>query len=203
MIWEKGSAIMANGVAIMPLARNTRKDVQVFALSRMATPIGRALVATDGEGRLRVFEWEDHEARMQGLLDRFYGAGRARLAEGIAGRTAKPVLDRLKAYFNGDLAAIDTIPADSAGTNFQREVWKTLRAIPAGETWSYARLAKTIGRPAAVRAVGFANGANPISVVVPCHRVIGSNGSLTGYGGGLERKAWLLRHEGASFKAAA
>ncbi|HVY98541.1 MAG TPA: methylated-DNA--[protein]-cysteine S-methyltransferase [Dongiaceae bacterium] len=194
---------MANGVAIMPPARRAEPEALSFALSRLATPIGVALVATDDQGRLRVFEWEDHAARMQGLLDRFYGAGRARLVEGVGGGTARPVLGRLKAYFAGDLAAIDDIAAESAGTEFQRKVWKMLRRIPAGETWSYNRLAKRVGRPDAVRAVGAANGANPISVVVPCHRVIGANGSLTGYGGGLERKAWLLRHEGARVDAAA
>jgi methylated-DNA-[protein]-cysteine S-methyltransferase len=192
---------MANGVAIMPPARKAATPPQTFALSRLSTPIGNALVATDDDGKLRIFEWEDFEDRMQSLLDRFYGAGRVRLAEGVGGKAAKPVLDRLKAYFAGDIAAIDAIPAESAGTDFQCKVWKTLRQIPAGETWSYARLAKRIGRPEAVRAVGFANGANPISVVVPCHRVIGSNGSLTGYGGGLARKAWLLRHEGAAIDA--
>ena len=194
---------MANGVAIMRRLGKPKPETLSFALSRMPTPIGAALVATDAEGRLRVFEWEDYADRMQSLLDRFYGPGRARLVEGAGGNTAKPVLNRLRAYFAGDIAAIDTIEAESAGTDFQRMVWKTLRAIPAGETWSYSRLAKRIGRPDAVRAVGFANGANPISVVVPCHRVIGADGSLTGYGGGLERKAWLLRHEGARFKAAA
>jgi methylated-DNA-[protein]-cysteine S-methyltransferase len=135
---------------------------------------------------------------MQALLDRFYGPGRAQLVEGVVGKTAKPVLDRLKAYFAGDIAAIEDIPAESGGTEFQRKCWKMLRKIPAGKTWSYNQLARRIGRPAAVRAVGAANGANPISVVVPCHRVIGADGSLTGYGGGLDRKLWLLRHEGAS-----
>ena len=194
---------MANGIAIMPTMRKAKPQPQTFALSRMTTPIGAALVATDDEGRLRVFEWQDYEARMQSLLDRFYGLGRAQLVEGIGGNRAKPVLDRLKAYFAGDIAAIDAIPADSAGTDFQRKVWKTLRKIPAGETWSYNRLARRIGRPEAIRAVGAANGANPISVVVPCHRVIGANGSLTGYGGGLDRKAWLLRHEGVRLEDAA
>ena len=191
---------MANGIAIMPPVRKATPQPQIFALSRLPTPIGAALVATDDEGRLRVFEWEDYEHRMQNLLDRFYGAGRAHLVEGIGAKTAKTVLERLKAYFAGDIAAIDDIPADSAGTDFQRKVWQTLRKIPAGKTWSYNQLAQRIGRPAAIRAVGAANGANPISVVVPCHRVIGANGALTGYGGGLDRKRWLLRHEGVSLE---
>jgi methylated-DNA-[protein]-cysteine S-methyltransferase len=195
-MWEKGAAAMANGVPIMSPARNAQSETLLFTLSRLATPIGAALVVTDAQGKLRVFEWQDHEDRMQSLLDRFYGVGRTHLEEGIGGKAAKPVLERLKAYFAGDIAAIDAIPADSAGTDFQRKCWKMLRKIPAGETWSYNRLARRIGHPAAVRAVGAANGANPISVVVPCHRVIGANGSLTGYGGGLDRKRWLLRHEG-------
>ena len=104
------------------------------------------------------------------------------------------------AYFAGDIHAIDDIPTATAGTAFQREVWRALRAIPAAETISYGQLAQRIGRPRAVRAVGLANGSNPVGVVVPCHRVIGANGSLTGYGGGLHRKEWLLAHERAHTK---
>jgi methylated-DNA-[protein]-cysteine S-methyltransferase len=102
----------------------------------------------------------------------------------------------LAAYFAGDLAAIDGLPlAEAIGTPFQRAVWGALRAIPCGETRSYGEQARAIGRPSAVRAVGLANGANPICIVVPCHRVIGSTGALVGYGGGVERKRWLLAHE--------
>ena len=101
----------------------------------------------------------------------------------------------MKRYFDGELAAINELPVRTAGTPFQRDVWRALREIPHGTTVSYGKLAKQIGRPNAVRAVGLANGSNPIGVVVPCHRVIGSNGSLTGYGGGIERKRWLLDHE--------
>jgi methylated-DNA-[protein]-cysteine S-methyltransferase len=168
----------------------------IFALSRLETPIGVALVATDIEGRLRVFDWEDCAERMQRGLDRIYRAsGGVRLDDGIA--AAWPVRDRLTAFFKGDLAAIDAIPVESAGTPFQRKVWAVLRRIPAGRTWTYTEVAAGAGRPEAVRAAGAANGLNPISVVVPCHRVIGADGSLTGYGGGLHRKQWLLRHEGA------
>jgi methylated-DNA-[protein]-cysteine S-methyltransferase len=101
----------------------------------------------------------------------------------------------LRAYFDGDLAAIDRLKVATGGTDFQKSVWKALRQIACGETMTYSMLAQRIGRPTAVRAVGNANGDNPISVVVPCHRVIGTNGSLTGYGGGIERKHWLLAHE--------
>jgi methylated-DNA-[protein]-cysteine S-methyltransferase len=171
-----------------------------FALSRLETPIGVALIAIDDQGRLRVFDWEDRAERMQRGLDRIYRAtGGVRLDESVA--TGWPVRDRLKAFFAGDLAAIDAIPVESAGTPFQRAVWKALRKIPAGRTWTYTELAARAGKPAAVRAAGAANGLNPISVVVPCHRVIGTDGSLTGYGGGIPRKEWLLTHEGAAFKA--
>jgi methylated-DNA-[protein]-cysteine S-methyltransferase len=163
-----------------------------FTLCRLSTPLGTMLVATDDQQRLRVLDWETHTERMQRLLDRQYGKGVVRLAPGPA---PEPLARKLAAYFAGDARAIDDIAVETGGTPFQRAVWAALRAIPAGETWSYSRLAAHIGRPAAVRAVGLANGANPIGVVVPCHRVIGANGGLTGYGGGIDRKAWLLDHE--------
>jgi methylated-DNA-[protein]-cysteine S-methyltransferase len=165
-----------------------------FFIERAPTPTGVMLLLTDEKERLRALDWEDHEARMRRLLRLHYGdsvglepragASKARLA--------------LEAYFGGALAAIDALEVETGGTAFQREVWAALRAIPVGQTTSYGRLAQAIGRPKAVRAVGMANGANPIGIVVPCHRVIGADSSLTGYGGGLERKRWLLRHEGAS-----
>lgn len=101
------------------------------------------------------------------------------------------------AYFGGDLDALTDLPVAVRGTAFETAVWQALRQIPVGHTWSYAALAASLGRPKAVRAVGRANGKNPVGLVVPCHRVIGADGRLVGYGGGLERKAWLLRHEGA------
>jgi len=101
----------------------------------------------------------------------------------------------MTAYFAGDLAVIDRLPVRTGGTGFQRAVWQALRGIPCGTMVTYTELARRIGRPTAVRAVGHANGANPVGIVVPCHRVIGSGGSLTGYGGGIERKSWLLTHE--------
>jgi methylated-DNA-[protein]-cysteine S-methyltransferase len=104
--------------------------------------------------------------------------------------------ERVRAYFDGDLAAIDSLPADGGGTEFQRRVWAELRRIPCGTAVSYGEIAKCLGNPNAMRAVGLANGRNPIAIVVPCHRVIGADGSLTGYGGGMARKKWLLAHEG-------
>jgi O-6-methylguanine DNA methyltransferase len=106
-----------------------------------------------------------------------------------------PVTEALTAYFDGDLRALDAVPTVTGGTDFQRSVWAALRDIPPGETEGYGQLAARIGRPSASRAVGAANGANPVAIIVPCHRVIGASGSLTGFGGGLSRKAWLLEHE--------
>jgi methylated-DNA-[protein]-cysteine S-methyltransferase len=105
-------------------------------------------------------------------------------------------VEQLRAYFAGELTAFD-LPLAMHGTEFQRRVWAGLLEIPYGETMSYGELAAHVGSPGASRAVGLANGRNPVAIVVPCHRVIGADGSLTGYGGGLERKTWLLEHEAA------
>jgi methylated-DNA-[protein]-cysteine S-methyltransferase len=106
------------------------------------------------------------------------------------------VVAQLEAYFAGTLTGFD-VPLALAGTDFQRRVWAALREIPYGETISYGELARRVGSPGAARAVGLANGRNPVGIIVPCHRVIGADGSLTGYGGGLPRKVWLLEHETA------
>ena len=161
-------------------------------IDRIRTPIGELAIVADEAGRLRAIEWTDHDDRMHDSFRLHYDK------DGYALKTARNpggCSAVLRAYFDGELAAIDTLKVATGGTDFQKRVWKALRRIPCGETISYARLAERIGRPSAVRAVGTANGANPISVVVPCHRVVGTNGSLTGYGGGLERKRWLLAHE--------
>jgi methylated-DNA-[protein]-cysteine S-methyltransferase len=164
---------------------------QTFSLEHMETPTGPMLVVTDDTGCLRALDWQDHEARMMRLLGRHYGPA-VKLRE----RDGRSVpLRALEAYFDGDLEAIARLPAAHNGTDFQRAVWDALRRIPTGETRSYAELAAQIGKPGAARAVGLANGSNPVAIVVPCHRVIGANSSLTGYGGGIERKRWLLAHE--------
>jgi methylated-DNA-[protein]-cysteine S-methyltransferase len=162
---------------------------------RIHTPIGELLLVADRDGNLRAVGWIEHEPRMRQLLARHYGETGIRLEPA---RNPKGLTDAVSAYFAGELTAIDTLPVETAGTSFQREVWRALREIPCGSTISYAQLAERIGRPTAVRAVGLANGSNPVGVVVPCHRVIGSDGSLTGYGGGIERKRWLLAHENAA-----
>jgi methylated-DNA-[protein]-cysteine S-methyltransferase len=167
---------------------------EVFRLwmDRIHTPIGEMLVVADDDGNLRAVDWTDHEERMYRLLRAHYRDRDVRI---MSGRNLNGLTDRIRRYFRGELEAIDSLPVETSGTPFQREVWRALREIPCGTTTTYARLAERIGRPTAVRAVGLANGSNPVGVVVPCHRVIGSDGSLTGYGGGIERKRWLLEHE--------
>ncbi|MEQ7155080.1 methylated-DNA--[protein]-cysteine S-methyltransferase [Brevundimonas aurifodinae] len=163
---------------------------EVLRLDRIETPVGEMLVVTDGEGAVRALDFADYEPRMMRLL--------ARHAPGATltpGQAPEAVRQALAAYFAGDVRALEGLRVKTAGTAFQAEVWAALRAIPAGETRSYGQLAAAIGRPSAVRAVGLANGSNPVGVIVPCHRVIGANGTLTGYAGGLERKRWLLAHE--------
>ena len=160
-------------------------------LDRVPSPIGTILLVSDGEA-LRALDFEDHEERMLRLLERHYG-----VCEVAAGADQCGFRARIAAYFEGDLGALDEIPVRTGGSAFERRVWARLREIAPGATTTYGRIAVEIGAPRASRAVGRANGANPVAIVVPCHRVIGANASLTGYGGGLERKAWLLRHEEA------
>ena len=159
---------------------------------RFDTPIGLGIAVFDAQDRLRALDWEDHESRMLELIRRYYGV-ETHLEERSL---PQAIHGRLKAYFDGEIGALGQIECSLPGTPFQRKVWSALRGIPGGSTRSYAAMAAHIGRGAAVRAVGAANGANPISVVIPCHRLVGSDGSLTGYGGGIDRKRWLLKHEG-------
>lgn len=158
----------------------------------LITPIGTLVIMSDEQGQLRAVDWRDFEDRMRKLLARHYGPQGVVLTPAV---TSTCHAAALSAYFEGNLYAIDALCTATAGTPFQKRVWKALREIAAGETVSYGDLAKRIGQPTAIRAVGLANGANPVSIVAPCHRVIGADGSLTGYGGGLDRKRWLLRHE--------
>ena len=165
-----------------------------FELEKFATPIGQMLLVSDEQQQVRAIDWQDHEARMQLLMRRQYKGMAMSLRDAAQPSSARRILE---AYFEGDLSGIDSIQVALGGTDFQRQVWLGLRGIPAGQVLSYGDFAQRLGRPSASRAVGLANGANPISVVLPCHRVIGSNASLTGYGGGLQRKRWLLEHENA------
>ncbi len=169
-------------------------EVLHLLIDRLDTPIGELAIVADEGGNLRAADWTraDGDARLRRYFEHHYG---------IHGLQLEPAGDpngltsALGSYFAGDLKAIDTLPVNAVGTPFQCKVWRALREIPCGTTISYAKLARQIGRPAAVRAVGLANGSNPVPIVVPCHRVIGSDGSLTGYGGGIDRKRWLLEHE--------
>ena len=164
---------------------------------RRDSPLGSLLIVTSEDGVLRALDYEPYEERMRRLLAVHYG--KYTLVEAAAPAAVTRALD---AYFAGDLAALDALPVVTAGTTFQRSVWQALRTIPAGQTLSYGGLAARLGRPSASRAVGLANGSNPVAIVVPCHRVIGKGGSLTGYAGGIERKRWLLGHESNSVTCA-
>jgi methylated-DNA-[protein]-cysteine S-methyltransferase len=164
-----------------------------FGLDRLPTPIGVALLVTDSDGALRALDWEDYAPRMKQLLRLHYGAVVLQDA-----RAPQAIRAALSGYFKGDLDRLKTIQWRVAGTPFQRQVWTALPGIIAGCTMSYGALAAQLDRPNAMRAVGHANGSNPISVVLPCHRLIGANGSLVKYGGGIERKRWLLAHEGVT-----
>ncbi|MBB4482473.1 methylated-DNA--[protein]-cysteine S-methyltransferase [Rhizobium etli] len=158
----------------------------------LRTPIGTLFLFSEEDGTLRLADWEDLSERMNKLLVRHFGI------DGLINRASNqrsPSHEALGDYFDGDLNALANIRVKTSGTPFQIKVWEQLCLIPPGSTISYAELARRVGNPAGTRAVGAANGANFINIVVPCHRVIGSDASLTGYGSGLSRKRWLLDHE--------
>jgi methylated-DNA-[protein]-cysteine S-methyltransferase len=158
----------------------------------IASPIGILVIAIR-DRRLCALDYEDCRNRMLHLVTSRYGAVDLRRAVDPFGVSA-----RVRAYLEGDLKAIDAVPVETGGTPFQQQVWTALRRIPPGATVTYTDLARKLGRPLAARAVGAINGRNPVAIVVPCHRMIGADGSLTGYAGGLWRKRWLLGHEGAA-----
>ena len=162
---------------------------RTLAIDRLESPVGEVLIAASG-GALYSIDFLGYEDRMEKLIERRVGACAFVNERDPFGFTTK-----LKAYFEGDLAAIEGLPVEYHGTPFQETVWRALREIPVGATESYGQLAARIGKPSASRAVGHANSQNPIAIVVPCHRVIGANASLTGYAGGMNRKRWLLDHE--------
>jgi methylated-DNA-[protein]-cysteine S-methyltransferase len=175
---------------------------RILYADRLETTIGTLLLIHDREGHLRALDFHDFESRMRRLLRLHYGAEGDDFA--IEDREAPPKIRRaINNYFSGDLLAINAVSVATGGTSFQRDVWAALRTIQAGTTVSYGALARRLGRPKSVRAVGLANGANPVAIVVPCHRVIGADGSLTGYGGGISRKRWLLIHEGIALEQSA
>lgn len=152
----------------------------MIELSRIESPLGVITVAVGSRG-LRALEFQAELPAFDEPVREVPGSAELRGA--------------LEAYFAGEVHRLDALEVDPQGTEFQRKVWAALRRIPAGQTWSYADLARAVGQPTATRAVGAANGRNPIALVIPCHRVIASDGTLGGYAGGLERKKWLLEHE--------
>lgn len=158
-------------------------------LERIASPLGDILHVGDETGVTYALDFAEYADRMRALLARYAPGCTLRDGRQAAMRA------RLERYFGGEARAFDGLPLHAGGTGLQNAVWSRLRAIPAGETLSYSALAQALGRPRAVRAVASANARNPIAIVVPCHRIIGRDGALTGYAGGLWRKAWLLRHE--------
>lgn len=173
------------------MTTTTRTTVRTTTLATPAGDVCIAVAVDDRGERVVAAAFADH-------FDRVSTRVRARFAdaEWVEGDTG--AAEAVRRYLAGDLAAIDDVVVDATGTPFQERVWRALRSIPAGETRSYAELAAAVGSPGAVRAVGTANGANPVWLVVPCHRVVRSDGTVGGYGGGHDRKAWLLEHEGAT-----
>ncbi len=163
-----------------------------LSLDRIPSPIGEILVVTEGN-HLCALDFVDYEARMMALLQKRYGP--MDLMDFKVTVNPLGLRDRLADYFDGKLHCFDQMATNPGGTPFQQQVWRQLQTIEPGTTWTYGDLAKSLGNPNGSRAVGAANGLNPIAIVIPCHRVIGSNAKLTGYAGGLDRKAWLLRHE--------
>lgn len=161
-----------------------------FLLHQLDSPIGIIHFVTDDAGSLCALDYSEYEQRMHALLRRRFGEVTLREEDDHG-----EIGDLLQQYFAGNVSACAQIALHMQGTAFQQQVWQALREIPAGETRTYGSIAQQIGRSGAYRAVGAANASNPIAIVVPCHRVVGSDATLTGYAGGLQRKAWLLQHE--------
>jgi methylated-DNA-[protein]-cysteine S-methyltransferase len=169
-----------------------------LALLKVSSPLGPLLVAVTEEGALCGLGFADRQGALRGYLDReFAGA-----APSVEPCHLKAAVRCLESYFAGDLEAFGALPVELRGTSFQQAVWQRLALIPAGSVMTYGELALAIDRPGACRAVGGACHANPVTIAVPCHRVVGAGGALTGYGGGLARKRWLLQHEAAAGAAA-
>jgi methylated-DNA-[protein]-cysteine S-methyltransferase len=159
-------------------------------VSEIETPVGAVRVVV-GENGACALDFSDRWDETRRRLEKRFGSVEFDRVDRIPG-----VTNRIRAYLKGAADALEAVAVDPGGTPFQQKVWSALRKIPAGRTLSYGSLARRIGRPTGARAVATANAANPISIVIPCHRVIGSDGSLRGYAGGVERKRWLLEHEG-------
>lgn len=166
---------------------------ELLIRSWLETPVATLQIVVDPDQVVRVLDFDNDSPRTRRLMKIHYAD-----VPVVEGETPKAIRAAFERYFDGEMGALADVPWRVEGTDFQRAVWNALTEIPAGETRTYSQQAARIGRPAAVRAVGLANGANPVGIVIPCHRVIGANGSLTGFGGGIERKRWLLAHERAT-----
>jgi methylated-DNA-[protein]-cysteine S-methyltransferase len=164
--------------------------MKLLTIDRINSAIGEIIVVTDQE-KLCALDFENYEVRMMALLQKRFGQVQLDLKKNPLG-----ICERIQAYLDGDYHSLAAIPVSTGGTAFQQQVWFALRSIPVGTVLTYGQLAAHIDKPTASRAVGMANSLNPVSIVLPCHRVIGANGKLTGYAGGLDRKHWLLQHEG-------
>lgn len=160
-------------------------------LTICSSPVGEIAVFSVKK-KIYLVDFNDNNSRIDKLLTRRFGAFEISRTDGLPG-----IREKFERYFNGDWKAFEDMDLDTGGTQFQQTVWNRLKAISIGETLSYDRLAQEIGRPKAVRAVASANARNPISIIIPCHRVIGKNGAMRGYAGGVDRKMWLLKHEKA------
>jgi len=158
------------------------------------SPIGMIRLVARPDGLICAVDFKDDWDASRRRLEKRFGKFVPKKDRPLFGHVA-----RLKSYLAGDVRALDRLKVDPGGSPFQRKVWTALRRVPAGRTISYGTLAKRIGAPGAARAVGAANRTNPIPLIIPCHRVIGADGSLTGYAGGIRRKKWLLLHESAQF----
>ncbi len=164
--------------------------MKTLHIDRIDSPIGTLLLVVDGN-KLCSLDYEEYEQRMMMLLERRYGS-----VQLIPETNPNGFSSRVRDYLTGNYGSLDDIPVSTGGTPFQQRVWHALRTIPVGTTKTYGELAAQLGKPTAYRAVGGTNALNPIAIVLPCHRVVGVNAVLTGYAGGLERKQWLLEHEG-------
>lgn len=185
--------MLKNTISKIMSATSNKVQVNVLKSAWLETPLGPMVVIADEEGLylLEFLERRGLEREIERLRER-------KSAAIIPGETAaiKSIEKELKQYFSGKLLAFKT-PVHLIGSEFQKSVWRALQKIPIGTTCSYADQARAIGKPTAFRAVANANGMNPLGIIIPCHRVINTNGALGGYGGGLSRKEWLLKHERA------
>lgn len=172
------------------VGRRRESAIVELRVDEAPSPIGDIILVMMGEA-LCALDYVDCRSRMLALLEARYGRARLKPAVDPSGMAS-----RVRGYFDGDCGALDAVPVAMGGTMFQQRVWSALRRIPPGTTASYGEIAASIGQPVAARAVGAASARNPVALVIPCHRLVGGDGSLTGYAGGVGRKRWLLAHEG-------